>query len=180
MEEVKEIIVVEGKNDYHAVKRAFPQAEVIITSGFGLNSEIIERIKIAQQKRGVIVFTDPDHMGEVIRKKIQEKVPGIKHCYLPKRAAINGDDIGIENAVPQDIRDALNKIRTIDESRSIIFSMEDLIKNRLSQSPDAKGRREKLGAILGIGYGNSKTFLKRLNSFGITREEFEQALKKME
>lgn len=180
MEEIKEIIVVEGKNDYHAVKRAFPQAEVIITSGFGLNDEIIERIKLAQQKRGVIIFTDPDHMGEIIRKKIQGKVPGVKHCYIPKKAAIQNGDIGIENADPQDIRDALNKVRTINKDNSIIFSIDDLIKNRLSQSPDAKGRREKLGEILGIGYGNSKTFLKRLNSFGITREEFEQALKKME
>ncbi|SET05265.1 ribonuclease M5 [Anaerobranca gottschalkii] len=180
MEEIREIIVVEGKNDYHAVKRAFPQAEVIITSGFGLNDEIIERIKLAQQKRGVIVFTDPDHMGEIIRKKIQAKVPGVKHCYLPKKAAVHNGDIGIENADPRDIRDALNKVRTINEDNSIIFSIDDLIKNRLSQSPDAKERREKLGEILGIGYGNSKTFLKRLNAFGITREEFEQALKKME
>ena len=37
-------------------------------------------------------------------------------------------------------------------------------------------RRDELGKILGIGYGNAKQFLSRLNNYGVSREEFEQAL----
>ncbi|HAE92190.1 MAG TPA: ribonuclease M5, partial [Tissierella sp.] len=41
-------------------------------------------------------------------------------------------------------------------------------------------KRERLGEILGIGYANSKQFLNRLNNFGITRKEFEEALERIE
>lgn len=48
--------------------------------------------------------------------------------------------------------------------------------NGLSGAAEASGRRAKLGEILGLGYGNAKVFLKRLNHYGITREEFQQAM----
>ncbi|MDU7905145.1 MAG: DUF4093 domain-containing protein, partial [Peptostreptococcaceae bacterium] len=41
---------------------------------------------------------------------------------------------------------------------------------------DASHRRDKLGMILGIGYGNAKQFLNRLNNYGVSREEFEKSL----
>ena len=66
---IKETIVVEGKNDAAAVKRAV-DADVIITSGFGISSETLRLIKLAQYKNGVIVLTDPDFIGEKIRKII--------------------------------------------------------------------------------------------------------------
>ena len=55
-----------------------------------------------------------------------------------------------------------------------------MIANNLSNGKDAKKRREKLGNTLGIGYANSKTFLLRLNAFGITQEEFIDALKRID
>ncbi len=55
---IKEIIVVEGKSDISAVKRAV-DAEVIATSGLGLNEKIISVIKKASQNRGIIILTDP-------------------------------------------------------------------------------------------------------------------------
>lgn len=178
---MKEVIVVEGKNDYNAVKNALPDAEIIITSGFGLNKEVMDRIKLAQKKRGVIIFTDPDHMGEIIRKKIQHEVPGVKHCYISRSAALANGDIGIENASCADILSALNQIRatTLIESKTREYMMDDLLKNNLIQGPEAKKRREVLGGILGIGYANGKTLLRRLNTYAITREEFENALNKM-
>lgn len=178
---MKEVIVVEGKNDYNAVRNALPNAEIIITSGFGLNKEIMDRIKVAHKKRGVIIFTDPDHMGEIIRKKIQEQVPGVKHCYISRSAALSNGDIGIENASPADILNALDKVRitTLVESGTHEYTIEDLIKNNLVQGSEAKTRREVLGGILGIGYANGKTFLRRLNTYGISREEFENALNEM-
>ena len=42
---------------------------------------------------------------------------------------------------------------------------------------DSSKLRDKIGAALGIGYGNVKTFVRRLNSYGVTREEFLAALK---
>ncbi|MBQ6913432.1 MAG: DUF4093 domain-containing protein, partial [Acidaminococcaceae bacterium] len=45
---------------------------------------------------------------------------------------------------------------------------------------EASRKRDLLGAELGIGYGTAKTFLRRLNTYGVTREAFVTALKKVE
>ena len=70
---IKEFIVVEGKDDTTAIKRAV-DADTIETNGSAINQETIEKIKRAQETRGVIIFTDPDFPGEKIRKTIAEKV----------------------------------------------------------------------------------------------------------
>jgi len=108
---IKEIIVVEGKDDVSAIKRAI-DAETIITGGFGFRNNVIERIKEAAKRRGVIIFTDPDFAGEKIRKTIASKVPGCKHAFLPKEQATKDGDIGIENASPENIILALQKARS--------------------------------------------------------------------
>ena len=106
---IKEIIVVEGRDDVTAVKRAL-DCELITTGGFGFPKGVMERIKAAQARRGVIIFTDPDFAGEKIRKKIAAEVPGCKHAFLPREEAKKDGDIGIENASPESILRALNKV----------------------------------------------------------------------
>lgn len=78
---IKEIIVVEGKDDTVAIKRAV-DADTIETNGSAIGDHVIEQVKLAQQKRGVIIFTDPDYPGERIRKIISDKVPGCKHAFF--------------------------------------------------------------------------------------------------
>ena len=56
------------------------------------------------------------------------------------------------------------------------FSGADLIVHDLSGANAAASRRAKLGAKLGLGFANAKTFLKRLNHYGVTREEFDKAV----
>ena len=60
------------------------------------------------------------------------------------------------------------------------FTAEDLIRWRLVGAEDSSARRSRAGARLGIGFANGKTFLKRLNSYGVTREEFESAMAESE
>jgi len=172
---IKEIIVVEGRDDVTAVKRAL-DAELITTGGFGFPKGVMERIKAAQKRRGVIIFTDPDFAGEKIRKKIAAEVPGCKHAFLPREEAKKDGDIGIENASPKSILAALEKVRTESTQKREEFKQVDLIRNGLIGNEDASHRRDELGKILGIGYGNAKQFLSRLNNYGVSREEFEQAL----
>ena len=80
---IKEVIVVEGRDDITAVKKAV-DAEIIATSGFGINAKIIERIKEAQKRKGVIVLTDPDFAGEKIRS-IKKSKRGKACIYCPRR-----------------------------------------------------------------------------------------------
>lgn len=77
---IKEIIVVEGKDDTTAIKRAV-NADTIETNGSAVSEAVIERIKLAQETRGVIVFTDPDYPGERIRHIVAERVPDCKHAF---------------------------------------------------------------------------------------------------
>ncbi|WP_300279708.1 ribonuclease M5 [Peptacetobacter sp.] len=176
---IKEIIVVEGRDDVTAVKRAV-DAELITTGGFGFPKGVMERIKEAQKRRGVIIFTDPDFAGEKIRKKIASEVPGCKHAFLPREEAKKDGDIGIENATPKSIIAALEKVRTESNENREEFKQKDLLLNGLIGNEEASFRRDKIGQILGIGYGNAKQFLSRLNNYGVTREEFEKALKEIE
>lgn len=177
-ETIKEVIVVEGRDDETAIKQAV-NAEVIVTRGFGINKKIFDEIKFAQERCGVIILTDPDHAGEQIRDRIDKKVPGCKHAYIPREEATLKDNIGVENANSESIIEALKKSKAETEVLVERFKQSDLVNNYLLLSPDASLRRDKLGKILGIGYGNAKTFLKRLNKYGITVEEFEDAIKQI-
>ena len=58
----------------------------------------------------------------------------------------------------------------------MLFSTRDMVYFKLSGAKDSKLRRQIMGKALGIGYGNSSSFLSRLNSFKITKEEFEKAI----
>ena len=56
------------------------------------------------------------------------------------------------------------------------FSIDDLIDNYLLGGSEGGLRRNKIGKMLGIGHSNGKQFLSRLNNYGITREEFNNAI----
>lgn len=171
---IKEVIVVEGRDDESAVRRAV-DAHTIATHGYGIRRSTLELIQKADREKGIIIFTDPDFAGEQIRKRLSALCPGAKHAHLSRREAEKDGDIGIENAEPADIRAALEKARCTVETAKDEFTEADLREYGLSGHPEAASRRAAMGSLLGIGYGNSKAFLSRLNHFGITREEFETA-----
>ena len=71
MQRIKELIVVEGKHDIRKLKKLF-DCDVICTEGLSMSPEVLDTIVTIGKKRGVIVLTDPDHPGEVIRNRIAE------------------------------------------------------------------------------------------------------------
>lgn len=95
---------------------------------------------------------------------------------MPKSEASTKDDVGIEDASPESIRKALQTLRVLYQDDSGLFSASDLFAAGLAGNPDSSLKRARVGAILGIGYGNGKQFVKRLNHYGITREEWDRAL----
>lgn len=177
---IKEVIVVEGKDDTVAIKRAVC-ADTIETNGSDVSESILKQIELAEKRRGVIVFTDPDYAGERIRRLISERIPTCKHAFLPKEEAFskNRDDIGVENASPDAIRHALKHAKQEEHEQIEEISWQDLLDAGLIGNVEAKRRRERLGALLHIGYANGKQFHKRLQTFRITAEEFAQAMKQL-
>lgn len=176
---IKEVIVVEGKDDIAAVKAAL-DAEVIATGGFGYKKEFIKTLKTIADRTGIIILTDPDYAGEQIRKDLSKHVKNCKHAFLPQGKALKKDDIGVENATKEDIIEAISKARPINIERTTEFTKDEIIGFGLAGGENSSKKREKIGEILGIGYSNSKQFLNRLNNFGVTREEFEKALERVE
>lgn len=175
---IKEAIVVEGRDDT-AVLKQVADALIIETHGFGIKKTTWELLEKAYKEKGLIILTDPDFSGEEIRRKLSGKFPESKHAYMPRRKAMKDGDIGIENSDPQEVAEVLKKVCTRNLDAEELFNSKDLDDAGLVGTKEAKELREAVGAILGIGYGNGNSFLKKLNSFDITREQFEAAVAKV-
>ncbi|MDO4517632.1 MAG: ribonuclease M5 [Bacillota bacterium] len=183
--DIKETIVVEGRDDTAAIKRSL-DALTIETHGFGIRNDTWSLIEKAYETTGIIVFTDPDHAGEQIRKRILERFPRAKEAFLDVDEATKDGDIGIENAKPEDIRRALSKVKEQigkDEAssedkdrRHQEFTSQDMFNWGLTGSSDSAELRHRAGRALGVGFANGKTFLQRLNKFGISRAEVEKTI----
>lgn len=176
---IREIIVVEGRDDITAVRRAV-DAEVVATGGYAYGKRLLKVLRTAEKNRGIIILTDPDFMGERIRRDLAKLFPRAKHAFLPRDLAIRGEDIGVENASPEAIRAALEKAKATEEKREEEFSTKDLLAHNLLMGEEATKRRRIVGRRLGLGEANGKQFLKRLNHFGISREDFERECQRLD
>lgn len=175
---IKEVIVVEGKDDITRVKAAV-NCDVIATGGFAFGKKLLDELKAIEERRGIIIFTDPDYMGKQIRRRLTEALDSPKQAYLSQEKATLKDNIGIENALPEDIQKALAKAKPMRQSMTINFTKADMIRYGLMGTAEAGEKRAKMGEALGIGHGNGKQFLRRLNSFNITEEEFEETYREV-
>jgi len=176
---IKEVIVVEGKDDTVKIHQAV-NADTLETNGSAINKATLRQIEHAQEKRGVIIFTDPDYPGERIRHIIDQAVPGCKHAFLTNEQARakhpKNKSLGIEHASIQDIKQALSAVYQLTEEVESDISKEDLINYGLIGGLKAGKRRKRLGELLKIGHTNGKQLLKRLSMFNITKAQFEQAI----
>ena len=197
---IREIIVVEGRDGTAAIRRAV-DAETIETHGFDIREETWTLLEKAWESRGLIVFTDPDTAGVQIRRRIMERFPQAREAFLDQDEATAKGDIGIENASPEAILRALLSARgpapsdppdpsdplepsdsgaPVDPAAKKAdapgFTMKDMDRWGLNGTDGARKRRRLLGRKLGIGEAGAATFLRRLNRFGITREEIEKGL----
>lgn len=176
---LKEVLIVEGKMDTVAIRKAL-EADTIETGGFTLAPYTLKQIEAAYEKRGIIILTDPDGAGERIRRFLTERFPKAGQAFVPKIEATANNDVGIEQAQPAAILAALAKVRHHEYRPTNEFTIMDLFNNGMAGGAMASAKRDALGAILGIGYGNTKRFLERLNRYGVTRAEFEKALETLE
>lgn len=171
---IKEVIVVEGKNDTINLKRFF-DVDTIETHGLGLSKETIEYIKEINNKRGIIVFTDPDSAGENIRRKLNYNIKGLKNAFVLKEDARTTKKVGIEHASKEVLSKALENIITFNDGQNTL-SYEDYLDMGLSGLKDSSLKREKLIKRFHLGKCNGKTLYKRLNMLGLSKEEIWQEL----
>jgi ribonuclease M5 len=151
----------------------------IETHGFGISGETYREIEKAYEKQGIIIFTDPDHAGEEIRRKLTARFPGALQVYLTEEEALKDGDIGVENASPEAITRAFERALALENQASSQLdelTEGDLFARGLQGAAGSGKLREKVARELGIGYG---TFLTKLNAFGIGKEELDGALRRI-
>jgi len=84
---IKEIIVVEGRDDITAIKRVV-DAHIIALNGFSaLSKKTINKMVELSQNNDLILFTDPDFAGKKIRDTLKRYIPNIKHAFISQKDA---------------------------------------------------------------------------------------------
>ena len=165
MVKIKEAIVVEGRYDKNTLSQIV-DAPILETSGFGIfkDKQQMQLLRRIAQTRGLIVFTDSDGAGFVIRNHIKSAIPGkyLKHAYTPdilgkeRRKAAPGKEgkLGVEGMTREIILEALRKAGATIEGEecnsSHQISKQDLMALGLSGGPDASAKRLALLKKLGL------------------------------
>ena len=159
MVKIKEAIVVEGRYDKNTLSQIL-DAPILETSGFGIfkDKQQMALLRRIAEARGLIVFTDSDGAGFVIRNHIKSAIPGkyLKHAYIPdiygkeKRKASPGKEgkLGVEGMTKEVILEALRRAGATIEGEeapaSRQITKQDLMELGLSGTPEASSNRLKL------------------------------------
>ena len=169
------VIVVEGTSD-KILLESFIDTEIVTTNGSDVPRETILYLQELSKNRDIVVLTDPDSPGKRIRDVLDKEIPGLLHAYIPKEKAIKGHKVGVAESDKETILEALNHLSP-SPSRAIegSISYSDLVELGLVGDENASKKRNEIGQKLHIGFGNGKTFLKRVNALGISKEQLKEA-----
>jgi len=156
MVKIREAILVEGRYDKNTLSQIV-DAPILETAGFGIFKDKKQMALLRQvaERRGLIVFTDSDGAGFVIRNHIKSAIPGkyLKHAYTPdiygkeRRKAAPGKEgkLGVEGMTREVILDALRKCGATIEGEDAIsrnsITKQDLMELGLSGGADASAKR---------------------------------------
>lgn len=190
---IQEAIVVEGRYDKAALAGVVDTL-ILDTAGFGVfkDGERMALLRKLAAKRGLIVLTDPDGAGFVIRNYLKGAIPRgqLKHAYVPdiygkerrKRAPGKEGKLGVEGMPPEVLRQAvLNAGATVLGGETPArgqgdLTMADLFALGLSGAPDAAQRRAALLGQLELPeHMSAKALLAALNAL-YTPDELDKLL----
>ncbi len=165
MVNIRECIVVEGRYDKNTLAQIV-NAPIVETSGFGIFKDKDQQHLLRQiaAKRGLIVFTDSDGAGFVIRNFLKGLIPAsqLKHAYIPdipgkeRRKASAGKEglLGVEGMTPEIILQALRRsgatIEGESELQSGAITKQDFMALGLSGGAGSSEKRARLMAKLGF------------------------------
>ena len=191
MVKIKEAIVVEGRYDKNTLSQIV-DAPILETSGFGIFKDKAQMALLRRiaQTRGLIVFTDSDGAGFVIRNHIKSAIPGkyLKHAYIPdipgkeKRKSAPGKEgkLGVEGRSREIILEALRRAGATIEGeevpQSCRITKQDLMSLGLSGGPDAGAKRLALLKKLNLPEHMSPNAMLQALNLLYSLEELEQIL----
>lgn len=195
MVKIKEAIVVEGRYDKNTLSQIV-DAEILETSGFGImkDKKQLALLRRVAEKRGLIVFTDSDGAGFVIRNYLKGAIDGkhLRHAYIPdipgkeRRKSAPGKEgkLGVEGMTPQVILDALRKAGATvlgeDEKRTPgNITKQDMMELSLSGAANSSALRKQLLKKLDLPEHMSSNALLQAVNLLYTRDELRQLLSQL-
>ena len=191
MIKMKEALVVEGKYDKNKLKQLV-DAPVFTTEGFGVMGDkaMLGFFRTVAETRGLVILTDSDGAGFVIRNYLKGALPRDKvlHAYIPdipgkeRRKAAPGKEgkLGVEGMEPEVLLEALRRAGATLEGETLLephtpITKTDLYKLGLTGGPDSKVRRLELLKKLNLpAHMSANTMLEALNIL-YDREDFLKA-----
>lgn len=188
MYRIKEVIVVEGRYDKNTLSQVV-DAVILETSGFGIFHDAQKRrlLQTLAETRGLIVFTDSDGAGFLIRNHIRGCVDPrlVKHAYIPdikgkerrKAAPSREGKLGVEGMRPEILLEALRRAgATFDDQPADVpfgrIGKADLYARGLSGKEGSAERRKTLQRRLNLPEQMSADALLDVLNALMDREEF--------
>ena len=195
MVKIKEAIVVEGRYDKNTLSQIL-DAPILETSGLGIfkDKQQMALLRRVAETRGLIVVTDSDGAGFVIRNHIKSAIPGkyLKHAYIPdiygkeKRKAAPGKEgkLGVEGMTREVILESLRRAGATIEGEETIpvrqITKQNLMELGLSGGADASAKRLKLLKKLNLPERMSSNAMLQALNLLYTYEELTTIVEAME
>lgn len=193
MLKIREAIVVEGRYDKNTLAQIV-DAPILETNGFGLfkDAKQLELLRSVAKRRGLIVLTDSDGAGFVIRNHIKSAIPAkyLKHAYIPdipgkeKRKAAPGKEgkLGVEGMRPELLIAALKNAGATIEGESAAgengqITKQDFVEFGLSGGSNASENRKRLLNQLNLPEHMSANALLQALNLLLSREELAQIVR---
>lgn len=192
---IHEAILVEGRYDVNTVKQVVDTV-VLETGGFRIfnDKDQLKLLRRIAQARGLVILTDSDGAGFVIRNYLKGALPAghIKQAYIPdisgkerrKSHASKEGKLGVEGMRPEIIQEALRRAgvtflseESASQAEYAPITKADLYAWGLSGGTDSAARRKKLLKALALPeHMTANALLEFINAVG-TREEIETVLR---
>lgn len=186
MVKIREAIVVEGRYDKNTLSQVV-DAPIFETNGFGIRKDKarMDLLRRVAEQRGLIVFTDSDGAGFVIRNFLKGAIPAkyLKHAYIPdipgkeRRKSAPGKEgkLGVEGMTSEILLACLKRagatILGEDTPTEQPITKQDLFDLGLSGGANASEKRKKLMKKLALPEHLSPNGLLQALSLLYTREE---------
>ncbi len=194
MIKLKQAVIVEGRYDKIKLSNLL-DALILTTDGFGIfkDKEKQTFLRRLAREQGLIILTDSDSAGFLIRNFLQSALPPeqITHVYIPdlfgkekrKRAPGKEGKLGVEGVSEQVLLEAFARAGvTADRSDAAPaqkLTTADLFALGLSGKPDSAAKRRALQQKLALPERLSASALLRVLNGYVTKEQFETALKEI-
>ena len=177
---LREAVLVEGRYDKNTLLQVV-DATVFVCGGFGIlqDKQMLSFLRQVANKRGLVIFTDSDGAGFVIRNRLKSQLPreNLLHAYIPDVPGKEGRKtrpskeglLGVEGMTPEIILEALRRsgahfLDECGERPAPSISRQDLFTLGLMGGPDSKILRDRVKIRLGLpAHLGTSGFLDALN-----------------